>query len=132
MFGLKYRNLKLAEKEKRYLLYIFLPSGSSGSLSDISWYCTWSSRDCAETSRVCTGIVGTMFIYICHLYLKHLELVSRYLDLYKDSYNCARTLGNCVVDIWDSCTVVSGTVNCTRIYETCVKVLEVCKTIVTS
>jgi len=98
---LKCRNLELARKRKRYPLYIFLPSGGSGGLSDLSWYCTWGSGDCAEASGVCTGIVGTMFMCICHLYLKHLEHVSRYLGLCKDSWNCAEILGDCVEDTWN-------------------------------
>ena len=34
--GLKCRNLELAGKRKRYPLYIFLPSGGSEGLSDLS------------------------------------------------------------------------------------------------
>ena len=73
-------------------------------------------------------------------------LGSRYLGLCRNSWDCAETLGDCVgilgivlghlgivlgyLEI--VCTVVFGTVNCTRIHETCVRVLGVCKTIVTS
>jgi hypothetical protein len=77
MFGLKYRNFELTRKGKRYPLYIFLPSGGSG--------------DCVGVSGVCTGIVGTMFMCICHLYLKHLEHVSRYLG--QGTWVCAGTVG---------------------------------------
>ena len=66
-------------------------------------------------------------------------LGSRYLGLCRDSWDCARTFGDCVGILrivlgylGIVCTVVFGTVNCTRIYETCVRVLGVCKTIVTS
>ena len=40
---LKYRNLELAGKGKRYPLYIFLPSEGSGD-------CAEASGSCAETS----------------------------------------------------------------------------------
>ena len=61
-----------------------------------------------------------------------LELCRNTWGLCWDTWDCAGILGDCVRDTWDSCTVVFGTVNCTRIHETCVRVLGVCKTIVTS
>ena len=82
-----------------------------------------------ETLGACVKVLGSRYLGLCR---NSWYCAGTLGDCVENTWDCAEILGDCVGNTWNSCTVVFGTVNCTRIHETCVGVFGVCKTIVTS